>query len=108
MANFSAPLTDLLKGCKTKKHNVNVTSKALEAFHALKELAFEAPVLKLASWNEPFEVITDASNIAIGAVLQQDGRPVAYYNKKLDNAQHIVPLSQPSSLGSIFFMGKIL
>ena len=89
MANFSAlsaPSTDLLKGCKTKKQRVNVTGKALEAFHALKKLATEAPILKIASWNDPFEVITDASNIAIEAVLQQDGRPVAYYSKKLGSA----------------------
>ena len=90
MENFSklsAPLTDLLKGCKTKRQKVAVSGKALEAFHVLKKLATEAPVLKTASWDEPFEVITDASNIAIGAVLQQDGRPVAFFSKKLDDAQ---------------------
>ncbi|MCO5547633.1 hypothetical protein L7F22_001084 [Adiantum nelumboides] len=90
MKNFSkiaAPLTDLLKGCKTKRQRVTVEGKSLEAFYALQKLASEAPVLKIASWEEPFEVITDASNITIGAVLQQDSRPVAFYSKKLDSAQ---------------------
>ena len=90
MENFSAlaaPLIDLLKGCTTKRQKVLVTGKALEAFHALKRLVSEAPLLKIASSNKPFEVITDASNIAIGAVLQQDSRPVAYFSKKLDAAQ---------------------
>ncbi|MCO5569981.1 hypothetical protein L7F22_023695 [Adiantum nelumboides] len=90
MRNFSkiaAPLTDLLKGCKTKRQRVAVEGKSLEAFYALQKLASEAPVLKIASWEEPFEVITDASNIAIGAVLQQDLRPVSFYSKKLDSAQ---------------------
>ncbi|MCO5569376.1 hypothetical protein L7F22_023088 [Adiantum nelumboides] len=90
MRNFSeiaAPLRDLLKGCKTKRQRVTVEGKSLEAFYALQKLASEAPVLKIASWEEPFEVITDASNIAIGAALQQDSRPVAFYNKKLDSAQ---------------------
>ena len=45
------------------------------------------PHSKTASWDEPFEVITDASNIAIGTVLQQNGRPVAFFSKKLDDAQ---------------------
>ena len=90
MQNFSevaAPLTDLLKGCKTKKQKVTVAGKSLEAFHALQKLASEAPVLKIASWDEPFEVITDASNIAVGAVLEQATRPIAFYSKKLDSAQ---------------------
>ena len=87
LSKVSAPLTDLLKGCKTKRQKVAVIGKALEAFHALKKLATEAPVLKIASWDEPFEVVTDASNIAIGAVLQQQERPVAYFSKKLDSVQ---------------------
>ena len=90
MKNFlelSAPLTDLLKGCKTKRQKVAVSGKALEAFYALKKLATEAPVLKTASWDEPFEVITDASNIAIGAILQQNGRLKAFFSNKLDDAQ---------------------
>ena len=74
-SNVAAPLTDLLKGCKTKCQKVAVIDKALEAFHTLKKLALEAPALKIAYWDDPFEVITDASNIAIRAVLQQDGRP---------------------------------
>ncbi|MCO5571037.1 hypothetical protein L7F22_024768 [Adiantum nelumboides] len=90
MRNFSkiaAPLTGLLKGCKTKRQRVIVEEKSLEAFYALQKLASEVPVLKIASWEEPFEVIIDASNIATGAVLQQDSQPVALYSKKLDSAQ---------------------
>ncbi|MCO5571297.1 hypothetical protein L7F22_025035 [Adiantum nelumboides] len=90
MRNFSeiaAPPIDLLKGCKTKRQRVTVEEKSLETFYALQKLASKAPILKIASWEEPYEVITNASNIAIGAVLQQDSRPVAFYSKKLDSAQ---------------------
>ena len=45
-------------------------------------------ILQIASWNKPFEVITDANKIAIGVDPQQDGRPVAHLSKKFDNAQH--------------------
>ncbi|MCO5582020.1 hypothetical protein L7F22_035910 [Adiantum nelumboides] len=87
VVKIAAPLTDLLKGCKTKRQRVTVEGKSLEAFYVLQKLASEAPVLKIALWKEAFEVITDASNIDIGAILQQDSRPVAFYNKKMDSTQ---------------------
>jgi len=57
------------------------------AFNALKAALTTAPTLKLPDLNEPFEVITDASDYAIGAVLIQGGRPVAYESKKLNKAE---------------------
>ena len=50
---------DLLKGCKTKQQNATIAGMSLEDFHALEKLASKAPVLKIGSWEEPFEVITD-------------------------------------------------
>jgi hypothetical protein len=38
-------------------------------------------------FDNPFDVIVDASNVAIGAVLIQDQRPVAYHSKKLSPAE---------------------
>ena len=38
-------------------------------------------------WDEPFEVWSDASNRAIGAVLQQHGHPVAFLSRKFNSAE---------------------
>ncbi len=56
-------------------------------FEAFKLALANAPTLKMPDFQKPFEVIVDASNVAIGAVLVQDGRPVAYESKKLNETQ---------------------
>jgi hypothetical protein len=35
----------------------------------------------------PFEIYTDASNKQIGSVIQQNGQPLAFYSRKLTDAQ---------------------
>jgi len=58
-----------------------------DCFDALKLALSHAPVLKMPDFQQPFEVIVDASNVAVGAVLVQEGQPVAYESKKLDTTQ---------------------
>ncbi len=55
-----------------------------EAFETLKGILVKAPMLKLPDFDKKFELHFDASDFAIGGVLVQDGRPVAFENKKLN------------------------
>ena len=63
----------------------------LDAFNTLKSALVSAPILQLPNWEEPFEIMCDASNFAVGAVLgkRKEGKPyVIYYaSKLLDEAQ---------------------
>lgn len=76
---LAKPLTDLLKKCQmfvwTIAHD--------ESFTALKNALISAPVLALPDFNKTFVVQTDASNKGIGAVLHQDGHPIAFVSKAL-------------------------
>ena len=57
------------------------TDKCDRAFKELKKLVSTAPVLRGPNWNLPFQISTDASDTAIGAVLgqEEDKRPYAIY-----------------------------
>ncbi|KAJ9519586.1 hypothetical protein QJQ45_000675 [Haematococcus lacustris] len=59
----------------------------LDAFNALKQAISNVPMLKLPDHSKPFQVHCDASLEGIGAVLMQDGYPLAYYSRKLIPAE---------------------
>jgi len=55
----------------------------IEAFENLKEKLTKAPILVLPNFAKTFEIECEASNIGIGAVLLQEGHPIAYFSEKL-------------------------
>jgi hypothetical protein len=76
---IARPLTNLLK-----KHTIFVwTDEHTLAFSLLKTALSSAPVLALPNFTRPFAIETDASRSGVGAVLLQDGHPLAYVSKPL-------------------------
>nr|GFB03282.1 retrovirus-related Pol polyprotein from transposon opus [Tanacetum cinerariifolium] len=64
---IARPITHLLE----KETPFVFSKECIDAFNTLKKKLTEAPILVVPDWNLPFELMCDASDYAIGAVLGQ-------------------------------------
>lgn len=77
------PLTKLLK-----KEAFFWSEESTIAFEQLKTTMINAPVLALLDYSLPFMLKTDASGVGVGAMLMQQGRPLAFISKGLSPKHH--------------------
>ncbi|GJR01306.1 reverse transcriptase domain-containing protein [Tanacetum coccineum] len=67
------------------------SNECIEAFNILKKKLTKAPILVAPDWDLPFEIMCDASDYAIGAVLGQRKtkhfQPIHYASKTMTDAQ---------------------
>lgn len=61
-----------------------IVDEALSAFHSLRS-DVKNSVLSFIDENQPFQVETDASDYALAATLNQNGRPVAFFSRSLSD-----------------------
>jgi hypothetical protein len=73
---IATTLTALLK-----KSAFTWTPTVDQSFHTMKEVMCMTPVLALLEFTKTFVLECDASGKRIGAVLMQDGRPLAFTSK---------------------------
>ncbi len=87
-AKIAVPLTNL-----SKKSNVTYDWEEAcdEAFDTLKGILVKALVLKLPDSDKDFEIHSDASDFAIGGVIVQEGRSMAFESKKLSETEQRWP-----------------
>ena len=94
-AQILAPLNDYLAGYKKSFRNKLVvwTERTLEAFNEAKNSLANSTLLSFPVPNAELGLFTDASSIAVGAVLQQKVHdiwyPLAFFSKKLNKSQQL-------------------
>ncbi|GBN48949.1 Retrovirus-related Pol polyprotein from transposon 17.6 [Araneus ventricosus] len=91
-AKNQAVLHEYLKGTKKKdKSKIPWTKEAREKFEQCKKDLANATLLSFPNPDSPLAFFTDASDYAVGSVLQQFEedcwKPLAFFSKKLTNAQ---------------------
>lgn len=98
---LAKPLTNLL----TKKGFV-WSQQAEQAFQQLKKAMISTPVLALPDFALPFTVETDACATGVGAVLSQNGHPIAYLSKALGINNSKLPVYEKEFLAVMMAVDK--
>jgi len=58
-----------------------------KAFEEVKEVISREALLAFPQFDKPFHIYTDASDYQLGALITQDGKPLAFYSRKMNKAQ---------------------
>jgi len=105
-SKIARPMCSLLE----KEMKFGFDEQCMQAFEALKKQLIEAPILTSPNWELPFELICDASDVAVGAVLGQRKEKVFhsiyYASKTLDAAQTNYTVTEKEMLALVYAFDK--
>ncbi|KAL4386603.1 hypothetical protein GQ457_09G000100 [Hibiscus cannabinus] len=105
-SKITKPLCSLLEQGRPFEFNNDCT----KAFNLLKQKLVTAPIVEPPDWKLPFELMCDASNYTVGAVLgQRKGKifhPIYYASKTLNDAQVNYTTTEKEMLAVIFAFDK--
>jgi len=63
------------------------TGECQKAFDEAIRMVSRETILAYVDFSKPFHIYTDASDYQLGGVIMQDGKPLAFYTRKLNSAQ---------------------
>lgn len=113
-AKITKPLTlhlksenGLVRAKQSSKVPVTLDKAALEAFDTIKLLLQEQVDLYQPDFNKPFELTTDASNFAIGAVLSQEKHPITFISRTLTATEQNYATNEKEILAIVLSLQKL-
>nr|GEW80399.1 reverse transcriptase domain-containing protein [Tanacetum cinerariifolium] len=105
-SKISRPMTHLLE----KNSPFIFLNDCIQAFRTLKDKLTEAPILIAPNWDQPFELMCDASDYAVGAVLGQrvekHFRPIHYASKTMTQAKTNYTTTKKEMLAVVYAFEK--
>ena len=107
-SKIARPLTNLLQ----KDVPFQFSEECLEAFNILKNKLINAPIMVAPDWDLPFEIMCDASDYAVGAVLGQRRnkhfQPIYYASKTLTVTQQNYTTTEKELLAVVYAFDKFI
>nr|GEY77939.1 reverse transcriptase domain-containing protein [Tanacetum cinerariifolium] len=105
-SKISRPMTHLLE----KDSPFIFSNECIQAFRTLKEKLTKAPILIAPNWDQPFELMCDASDYAVGAVLWQrvvkHFWPIYYASKTMNQAETNYTTTEKEMLAFVYAFEK--
>nr|GEX98760.1 hypothetical protein [Tanacetum cinerariifolium] len=105
-SKISRPMTHLLE----KNAPFVFSNDCIQAFRTLKEKLTEAPILIASNWDQPFELMCDASDFVVEAVLGQiiekHFRPIHYASKTMTQAESNYTTTEKKMLAVVYTFEK--
>lgn len=114
-ADLAKPLTRLLRGdggiiskSESSRRRIDMDAEARNAIDSLKNaLISREVILAYPDFKKEFQLTTDASNVALGAVLSQDDRPIAFISRTLSEAEENYAANEKEMLAIIWALGNL-
>lgn len=113
-AKIVKPLTIHLRGGNGqvgKNHSAKITIEldeaAIESFEMIKQKLCEHVELYQPNFDKPFELTTDASNFAIGAVLSQGKHPITFISRTLSQTEQNYATNEKELLAIVWALQKL-
>ncbi|GJZ85886.1 reverse transcriptase domain-containing protein [Tanacetum coccineum] len=105
-SQIARPMTQLL----VKDAPFIFSEECIQAFDTLKRELTHAPIMIKPDWSLPFEIMCDASDYAVGAVLGQrinkHFKPIHYTGKTINEAQENYTTNEKELLAVVFAFDK--
>ncbi|GJR15944.1 reverse transcriptase domain-containing protein [Tanacetum coccineum] len=105
-SKIARPMTHLLE----KETPFVFSKECIEAFNILKKKLTEAPILVAPDWDLPFEIMCDASDYAVSAVLGQRKtkhfQPIHYASKTMTDSQAHYTTTEKELLAVVYAFEK--